>query len=211
MCYSKEASVRAAIVGFVSSAILYSNAKDEWYKNLAVFFAFVTLMQVYDAIFWDSLSDNKGGNNVNFILTKIAMISNHLQPLVLAYLLSPQQSDTTKYILYAYAIVAIIYSINAYNKIKYTVVTKESYPSLYWEWNSLSNSFEMYSLFLIALTVLAMEMPYPLNYILSIINIATFAFSKWQYKNTDIGRMWCHTASYVPMIINIVQVIHFRV
>jgi hypothetical protein len=198
MCYSKVASVRAAVIGFVSSFLLYNTSNDVVYKRLALFFAFVTLMQVYDAIYWDN-----NENNMNFIFTKIGMITNHLQPVVLAFLLSDIVSLSTisRIILLMYIAFAMVYSVEAFKKIQYTKVTKESYPSLFWEWNSLPNAYAMYALFVITLTVIAMQLQPPINYIMALVNILTFAFSKFKYKNTEVGRMWCKNVAYVPLFL----------
>jgi hypothetical protein len=198
MCYSKVASVRAAVIGFGSSFLLYNTSTNVVYKRLALFFAFVTLMQVYDAIYWEN-----GENNMNLIFTKIGMITNHLQPVILAFLLSDIVTFSTisRIILLMYIAFALVYSVEAFKRIQYTKVTKESFPSLFWEWNSLPNAYAMYALFVITISVIAMQLQPPISYIMAIVNILTFAISKFQYKNTEVGRMWCKTASYVPLLL----------
>lgn len=198
MCYSKVASVRAAVIGFGSSFLLYNTSTNVVYKRLALFFAFVTLMQVYDAIFWDNEE-----NNVNLTFTKIGMITNHLQPIVLAFLLSDivTLSTMSMIILFMYTVFALGYSAEAFKKIQYTKVTKESYPSLFWEWNSLPNSFMMYTLFVTTLTIIVMQLKPPISYIMALVNILTFTFSKFKYKNTEVGRMWCKNVAYVPLFL----------
>jgi len=218
MCYSERASIKATIIGFVSSFLLYkesinSGQKYKLFQKLALFFAFVTVMQIYDAIFWRSLKDNNGENNINFIFTKIAMITNHLQPIVLAFLIGSlfPLNDLSKMMLYSYIIVVGIYSIIAFNKISYTQVSKISTPSLHWQWNTLDlensiiNPTFVYALFLATICVICLQLPNPISYIMIFINLSTFFFSKFNYKNTEIGRMWCHIAVYSPLFLLLLQ------
>lgn len=216
MCYSERASINAAIIGFVSSFLLYKESDQKLFQQLALFFAFVTLMQIYDAIFWRSLIDRGGENNVNFITTKIAMITNHLQPIVLGILINMiiPLNGLSKIMLYVYTIIITIYSITAFNKISYTKVSKKSSPSLDWEWNTLDlknsiiNPGFVYALFLTTVCVICLQLPDPINYIMILINLSTFFFSKFTYKNTEIGRMWCHIAAYVPLLVLVFKKIY---
>jgi hypothetical protein len=218
MCYSERASINAFVIGMVSSFLLYkesinSGQKYKLFQKLALFFAFVTVMQIYDAIFWRSLKDNNGENKINFIFTKIAMITNHLQPIVLAFLIGSlfPLNDLSKMMLYSYIIVVGIYSIIAFNKISYTQVSKTSTPSLHWQWNTLDlensiiNPTFVYALFLATVCVICLQLPNPISYIMILINLSTFFFSKFKYKNTEIGRMWCHIAVYAPLFLLLLQ------
>lgn len=217
MCYNKSSSIKAASIGILSSWLLYKNNlvnKNEYrniFQLLAIFFAFVSLMQIYDAIFWWSLNDKDGKNKTNYWVTKVAMITNHLQPLVLAYLANRYipLNNITRIVLYVYIFMISVYSVEAFNKITYTVVTKESAPALYWEWNMLQNSTFysplVYTIFLSVLSLISLHFPYPINYIMLIINLATFFFSKYTYKNLEIGRMWCHIAAYVPVFLLFIE------
>ena len=62
--------------------------KSKTNKILAFFFGFVGFMQVFDWIFWKNqdMSDPKQ-EKTNYLFTKIAMIFNHLQPIVLGLLI----------------------------------------------------------------------------------------------------------------------------
>lgn len=217
MCYNKNSSINATIIGMLSSLLLYKNQftnhteNREVFQQLALFFAFVTLMQIYDAIFWHSLQDNQGKNNVNYSFTKLAMITNHLQPLVLAYLINKYipLNNITRLVIFTYLIVAFVYSIEAYKIIDYTLVTKKSTPALHWQWNTLESTIfkseYVYALFLIVLSIISLHLPYPISYIMMLVNLSTFFFSKYNYKNLEIGRMWCHIAAYVPLLLLIFE------
>ena len=198
MCYDRAASIRASVIGFASSVVLY-NTGDPLIAQISVFFAFVTLMQVYDLIFWTY----PGQNTTNRVFTQIAMITNHLQPIVFAYLINRviALNLTTVYI---YAIVAILYSIKVSNMIRYTGTTERE-GLLLWEWNTPKEqgtfTMIMYTIFLIALIDISSQLPNGISQLLIMINVFTFAFSKVYYKNTQIGRMWCNIAAYVPLLL----------
>lgn len=209
MCYDLQASIRSTLTGFITCYILYNYNLSQnsnvhrTFQTLALFFAFVTLMQVYDWIFWES----GGETPTNYIFTKIAMISNHLQPIVLAFVVNQVYplDETSKLVLLVYSIFSIVYSVDAYNRLQYTTVTERSKPVLDWEWNSFEYAGPLYTLFLLSFIFTSLNLPYPLNYLMVSINIITFTFSYYTYKNTAIGRSWCKSASYVPLFLLLVQ------
>lgn len=203
MCYDINASKNAVIIGLITSLFLFLNSNksknelvNKTFKIISLFFAFVSLMQIYDWIFW--LNQEK--NNMNYTMTKMAMITNHLQPIVFALLIYFYLGRLNPIIIF-YIIVSLLYSIKAFTQINYTLVTKLSQPSLFWEWNYLEGSNIIYFVFLITLCLLSLELAYPVNYIMLFINIITFFFSLYHYKTTAAGRMWCYFASYIPIIL----------
>jgi hypothetical protein len=217
MCYDLNTSVNSSIIGILSSFILYNhhfnqnNKSRKVFKVLALFFSFVTLMQIYDIIFWKSLEKNNGKTNINFVFTKIAMITNHLQPIILAYLINTiiPLNNLSRFTVYVYSVLIFIYSIQIFDKISYTVVTEKSSPSLYWEWNNMDNGYIVYAMFLLTICVLSLELVYPMNMFLLIINLFTFFLSKYTYKVTNIGRFWCNFAAYLPLILLIFEIIYY--
>jgi hypothetical protein len=217
MCYDLNSSVNSSIIGIISSFILYNHHFNQniesrkLFKVLALFFTFVTLMQIYDVIFWKSLQQNGGKTNINFTFTKIAMITNHLQPIILAYLINTiiPLNNLSKFTIYVYSILIAIYSIFVFNKISYTIVTEESSPSLYWEWNNMDNGYIIYGIFLLTLCILSLQLVYPMNIFLLMINLVTFFLSQYKYKQSNIGRFWCNFAAYVPFVLLIFEIIYY--
>jgi hypothetical protein len=195
MCYDLNASIRATIIGTVSSIALCLRGS----MALGLFFVFVTLMQLYDWIFWENQMENR----VNYITTKIAMITNHLQPIVLAFLVNRVYplDGLTKAVMLSYVMTSILYSADVYGRISYTLVSKESYPSLYWEWNDMPWSVPFYGLFLLSFMLTCSNLPAPTSYILMALNVLTFAFSYYTYKKTTIGKGWCYIAAHVPLLL----------
>lgn len=205
MCYTKQVSQDAFLINMVSCYILYyyhTKTYDNSYKIFALFFAFVGLMQLFDWIFWN----NQVKNNINFTTTKIAMIANHLQPIVLSgliYLFNKKLSNNSIIILIVYIVYGLYYSINVYNITDYTLVTEQSSPSLDWKWNSLGPHPKlMYGIFLITFILLSLEnLIYPMNILLAFICGLSFVFASYYYKGVNIGRFWCHYSSYIPLLI----------
>ena len=97
----------------------------------------------------------------------------------------------------------------SFNKISYTIVTEESYPSLYWEWNNMDMHYLVYFIFLLTLCVLSLQLVYPLNMFLLIINFFIFFLARYKYKLTNSGRFWCNFAAYVPFVLLIFEITYY--
>ena len=200
MCYSPEVSLRSFIIANIGCVFL-------WHVQpvLALFFAFVSLMQLYDFIFWK----NQSKNIINAVFTKVAMITNHLQPIIFALLImklgNQQIKPLSKWLTIVYTLVAIVYTILYWNWSDYTLVTPTSRGSLHWKWNNVNNILLeqlVYGLFLATLLVLAYQhFETPLNYFVMFLFAASFFMSLRKYDMTgNTGRFWCNYASYLPVI-----------
>lgn len=198
MCYTFKASIANGIISLVTSMLVYANTTNKVVKSLALFFLFVSLMQWYDAIFW--MTDK---TNVNYFFTKIAMITNHLQPIILYLLISQnvKMNSMTQVSLIAYMIYALVYSIYAFYTIDYTVVTELSSPALDWKWNNLPGSEMMYFLLLTVFTLVSLNIPGILSIVMLVLNFGSFFFSYYTFKRENIGQMWCILAAYAPLIL----------
>lgn len=209
MCYSEDASITAFVVCMLSCSVLaYVHAP------LAAFFAFVGLMQLLDYVFWTHLSENP----TNYAATKVAMLLNHLQPLVLGLVLSlPTSSLPTSSsfagslslpalsvaLLAAYGVCAVAYSAVAWRNIDYTLVRPSSKPGLRWQWNAQNGAPLFYALFLATMVVVAAQgLAFPVNLAVCAIVLVSFFFSFVMYGGRSvIGRFWCHFAAYTPLIV----------
>lgn len=205
MCYSKRDSENAFIINMITCYILYTYKNDNTLKILGLFFGFVGLMQLFDLIFWNNQNlSNTRQANINYITTKIAMFANHLQPIVLGYLIWIYKGEIgglSSMILGIYAILMILYTIEIYDKVKYTTRDGEGVP-LKWDWNYQKNASIIYGIFLLTLLILSYEnFKYPLNIILAGINVLTFVLSLYYVKGKFVGRFWCKIAAWVPLFI----------
>ena len=198
MCYTLHASSTAFAVNVCTSLLLM-----QFDPVLGMFFMYVGLMQLYDLIFWKNLSQN----DINYWFTKIAMLTNHLQPIVLALLIiyvgKRELSRVTICSVVLYSIVAMIYSVQAWFKLDYTLVDADSTPSLNWQWNHMPNYFLVYTCYLVAFILLMHDgFDWPLNWMMIIICLVSFVLSYHYYKGkTAVGRFWCYFASYIPLLL----------
>lgn len=200
MCYTLSVSRNSFLLNIASCLLLYTySARYPDGKILSLFFAYVGLMQLFDWIFWE----NQEKNNVNFIFTKIAMIVNHTQPLLLGGLIllfKGKIQDLGLLLLVMYTILSLIYTVSSFNDIDYTLVKLEDgKKSLYWQWNFKYNNGYVYALFVLVLGILAYQnLNSPMNVLFTIVNFITFYLA--HDKNTSIGRIWCNYASLVPVV-----------
>lgn len=222
MCYSEEQSRKSFVINLITCYILYTYKDRPTYKILALFFGFVGIMQFFDIIFWtnQNIKDERQAK-LNYVTTKIAMIANHLQPIVLAlliYIFTGKLGKLSSIMVVIYTIITIFYSLLAYKNIKYTLIEKVSIrdtndllfpypnddeirPSLKWEWNLQKNALIVYLIFLATLVLLSYEnFKYPFNIVLAFINIFTFVLSAYYYKGQSLGRFWCKFAAWVPLL-----------
>jgi len=199
MCYTADKSIYAFIVGSLISIYLFNQTNNDL-KIIGGFFFFVTFMQLFDYIFWTT-------NNVetNRLTTKIACLFNHLQPLVLAYLIVKYKgglSNNLKNLIILYSIIITLYTVSNWKSLDTTIVTSESYPSLNWSWNHWEYSEYVYILFLITLmTLFFYNINPPYNKPGMILIFVSFLFSYYKYQiQKSTGRFWCYFAAYAPAI-----------
>ena len=209
MCISLSASIQSSLVSLFTSILLYFNVfnqdqrKHQVFQVIALFLFFVSFMQWYDIVFWL----NQRENATNYVFTKIAMITNHLQPIVFAALVSMYipLHNITKVVILVYAICAVLYSYHVFHQIDYTLVTQRSHPVLEWQWTTRRGGLMFYVLFIIAFTCIALELPYPLNYIMVTINFGTLILSYYSSKRETFGKQWCVIAAYIPLLLVFVE------
>lgn len=203
MCYDANTSLTSFLINYLSTFIVFLFALNYDVTIAAQFFSYVGLMQLFDYIFWM----NPGPSNINYNITKIAMIVNHLQPIILVLLIYNYKktvSINTLIALTLYIIIASIYSQNAWNKITYTR-EKENGKGLNWEWNTLPGQTIMYTLFLLTLLISIYEnfngfTKYLLLFLFTISYIISY-LKNYIDNNKSTGRLWCYYSSFIPIII----------
>jgi len=197
MCYTADKSIYAFIVGSSISLYLF-NQQNIDLKVIGGFFFFVSFMQLFDYIFWTTKKIE-----TNRLTTKIACIFNHLQPIVLAYLIIKYKgnlSNNLRNLVLLYGLVITVYTVSNWRSLDTTVVTKESSPSLDWKWNHWKYAGGVYILFLIVLMALFFyNTTYP--YTSMVLVFISFLFSYYKYQiQKSTGRFWCYFAAYAPAI-----------
>lgn len=211
MCYTLEKSRNAFIVSCISSILLFIIAAkkgDSQLKSIALIFFFIGFMQLWDWFFWrypKSSDENK-------LATKVAVIWNHLEPLVLAaviyFVLKKDLKPVSKITIVAYTILILWYTLSNWSKLEGTFKSDKSGDSLDWRWNHFEYAGPIYALFLFALNILFYEhFTGWIKWFSIFIVTATFFFSyfKYQIKNST-GRFWCYFAAFAPVLYIIIDI-----
>lgn len=208
MCYTAEDSLNAYIINLVSSILLFINAKNNDIKIVSLFLLFVGQMQLFDYIFWK----NTQCNETNKYITRVAIIFNHLQPVILYLLISYygyEQNSLSKIIFISYIITVLVYTIKLwpnYDCVENTNVgvccslpTGSDPKVMYWKWNHLSGNMTVYILFLLYITVAWINLDNSKWF--GLISLSTFLISmKIPPLNLSMGRLWCYIASLIPAL-----------
>ena len=197
MCYTASASLFSLTAAVLSCTLLFP-----YDRTLATFFLFVALMQVYDYIFWQ----NSARTAVNYWTTKLAMLTNLSQPLMLAFLAQMfipgiVFGAAVTGILVAYACVMLVFMAVNWSVVDYTRVAAVSAPSLLWKWNYAPGYIFVYSLYFVAFlaTILA-AYPYALGIFFASVVMASFILTNTFFKRRRVGRLWCHIAGFLPIV-----------
>ena len=178
MCYDIQTSLIALVVNIVISIALFIVAKNKENKErdanvsnqlkaVALFFLFVGFMQFWDILFWSYDATTK----VNMYATKMAMIWNHLEPIVLAlliYLFIGKLTLPSMIMLVVYTVAIVAYSANGWSELRGTESTKDTCGSLYWQWNNMKGNTFVYGVLLICLLMMVQQLLQPLLILLII-------------------------------------------
>jgi hypothetical protein len=199
MCYTARDSLMAYFINFISSIILYNISIDAEFKAISLFLLFVGQMQLFDYLFWT----NQECNEKNELVTKIAIIFNHMQPIVLLllqYYYGFQQSELATAIVILYIFYGIDYNREALSNVKCTLPDENK---MNWRWNRLNNAKVYYSLFLGYLIIAGFNFSERSTKILfGLISSITFIVAtKTPILNYSVGRIWCYYASLMPVLI----------
>ncbi len=208
MCYTSSDSLNAYLINLLSSILLFHKSTNTDMKILAISFLFVGQMQIFDYIFWE----NTKCNSINKLTTKIAILFNHLQPIVLFLLFTYynyEQTNISKIIILLYTLFVIDYTIKLWPDENCEIEINEnvccSLPLadlsiIKWKWNYQPKSYVIYTLFLVYLFSASFNFK-NYKYLYGIASIGTFLVgSKIPKLNNSLGRAWCYLASFSPIL-----------
>ena len=199
MCFNAPVSLLAFIIGIIGSIRLFMLD----YKPEAIFFAWVSLMQVIEFFLWK----NQPCNKTNLAVTNIGMFINHMEPIVLwiaILIFSKKELPLPVNIMLMVFLLFTIYYTKIYltkNKLKCTSETPESSPHLHWKWNYGQNYKLYYGFFLFCLILLSI---YGLKQgiVSAFIILLSYFISYVIYGDKhSVGAMWCFFAAFCPYII----------
>jgi hypothetical protein len=195
MCFNPEVSLATYVVGMTGCFQLYSKG----YIPEAIFFAWVIQMQLVEYFIWRNQSCDQ---HVNKFVSKIGILVNHTEPIVLwlaiLYFSKRTLPSIIQMFMVFFVIVSLLYTYNVWNSTECTTVTQESAPHLHWKWNEGSFSKEYYMIFLMSLALLSYY-GLPNGHINATLSVLSFVISKIIYgEKHSVGAMWCFAAAFAP-------------
>lgn len=215
MCYTSTDSILAYIINLTTSVYLYKKAKNNDYKIIALFLLFVGQMQLFDYLLWK----NQSCNLTNKIVTKFAIIFNHLQPVVLYLLIRyykktyKKNSKLNKYsnlVLALYLLLIIPYTGKLWKSNNCSIKDRvcctlpfkkeDGLTVLDWQWNTRPYNKIVYFVFVISLLINSLEIQTNNIILISILFITLGSAAKIPIFNKSIGRGWCYFVSICPLI-----------
>lgn len=200
MCFTAEYSRDAYFINTAGSLLLLYTTSNPEVRAVALFLLFTGIMQLFDYVFWTYPPPS----NVNTFATKLAMVFNHLQPVVLLLAVHSQKlrvGDASKILVLLYSVVAVVYSIRAWPKLTGTQKSLRG-QGLVWEWTLMPGARTMYVMFLAAFATGFMEnFSGYRRYLYTSLAAGLYAFSHLKYTVESRARMWCYLANMVPVVI----------
>jgi hypothetical protein len=218
MCFSAKVSISTFSIGIFFSLLLIFYGNKKYQKEniiFGLFFIIISLMQLFDFLFWIDL-DNKAG--INKITTLIAPLFNYGQPTIL-YLIKyfySMMNDSMKNKIdilqtnnindLLFMVLNIFYFINladGYNHFIENEPWKTGVEKGHLKWRWLKYFSSIYYLIVLSLNTF-----YQTNFLYSffVFIISTFfLIISYQYFNYHIGEIWCFFGSIIPLILFIVS------
>jgi len=209
MCFNANVSASTYIIGVLGSLMLFRRGRIPE----AIFYFWVIQMQLIEYILWmtERMRGSKGECGVvNEITTKLGVLINHLEPIVLW--IAIKMFSPKKLPVYIDAVMMVflcltvlytrgVYQMNSDEQSECTVVTPESSPHLHWKWTQGPYGREYYLGFVFVLVMLSLY-GLPHGRINAIMIITSFLISYKLYGKThSVGAMWCFSASFAPWIL----------
>lgn len=207
MCFSEQASFIVFFVGIVGSALCVSlgTITD---KIIGYYFIFIALIQGIEFLIWRHQKCDK----YNQVLTLMGMTFNHLQPIVLATIITLLNKKIRDYPYFLLSIIIYICAIVPYSwqfiqkPENQCTLTNKINGHLQWNWNSLQYYFVVYAIY-VSTTAILFFTGIPSQKIgiymafLTIISYIITGKIYWQGPNkfTTVGSMWCFFSVFVPI------------
>jgi hypothetical protein len=196
MCFNEKVSIITYIFGIIGCINLYFNLN---LKIEAIIFAWIIQMQLIEYFLWN----NQSCNQINIDVTKVGIIVNHLEPIVLwitiLALSTHKLPDYVNILMILFVIVTYLYTKNIF----LDKCTLKKNNNLIWEWNRGEYNIIYYLFFIICINLLFL---YGVNdgKKLAILITALFLISYIFYRDEkSVGAMWCFFSAFCPWIIPI--------
>ena len=211
MCFSAQASLATLIIGLAGSALVFT-LKRPFDQIIALYFAYVALMQGVEYALWS----HQTCDEIHRLISKIGMILNASQPLVLGllvFLMSPRALQNSHAILLILAIysVSIAFYLKEYTEALQCTTPRKDDPHLVWNWNILPSYHIWWAIYLATVVLISIfGMP-------TLKNGTDFAFmaalgmglSILIYPRQHMGAMWCFFTALTPPIYYVYRTVSF--
>ena len=202
MCFSEKASIITFFIGLIGSILCISlGSLDD--KIIGYFFAFVSCMQLIEFLLWR----HQKCDNYNRFLSISGMILNHLQPIVLGFIIYMLNKNIRyRYIFYIslfiYLFVMIPYSIQFLMIPQLQCTLKDKSTHLKWYWNNLKYGVLVYTIFLLTICILCIVgFPnFKTGIFMAFFGVLSFLLSLYFYKSIYIGALWCYFVVLFPIV-----------
>lgn len=206
MCWSYNASVSFFLIGIISCCILFLRNSKPLDRFYAIFFGWVVMMQLVEAMMW---KDPECKNGVNRFASNMGWFLNLTQPLVLALLALNTQGIVHKKVLIVCILVYVIIFVNwiltkkPYNFCTKPLDTEGVYKHhLQWTWTQDSR-YNKILIFYFILSIIAImsfiKEPYGKMF-MALWGGSLLVSSVFNPFNKAAGAWWCVFAASGPVI-----------
>jgi hypothetical protein len=199
MCFSSKSSLFTFIFGIISSILLIYFGNKKFNKEnivFALYFIFVSFMQLFDYFFWIDLNNK---NKINEKITLIAPLFNYTQPLFLFIVKSIIYKNIK---LSFFSIINFFYIISVFIDYKKFLnneknkITKIKETHLFWPWKKYLNI--NFYLTLSTLNVFYLT-NFKYSFIIFILGAISLLISHY-YIKYSVGELWCLFIVLIPLI-----------
>jgi hypothetical protein len=180
MCFNAEVSISTYLIGMMGCFLLFQRK----HYIVAITFAWVVQMQLIEYFLWKSQNcRNPFQHKRNVFFSKIGIIINHLEPIILylsiLYFAKTHLPYWVHLLVLVYMICAIFYMRGAWLEQSCVAITEISSPHLYWKWNTFGKFYQLfYTLFLCTVCLLFLYvLPPPYNQLVSLLVLFFFLLS----------------------------------
>jgi len=214
MCYSANASLAAFVLGSLGQIVLWQRGTPVA-RALALGIIPLTAMQAYEFVMWKNPCSPNAPSTLNKYVSRVAMLTNYAQPLIISALLLAIKRKPSKALLFGVFAYACLLSYDvATNWMKVTCsdavgtapngnVCETQTCGLHWQWVQSINKFSWVAYFvLLHASVLAVvKPPSSALIILGFIDVSFGLAMALHGEQRTVGSHWCFYAVALPWLI----------
>ena len=205
MCFSERVSWMALVASWTGCAALIMTGKPEWVA-VAILLGVAGSMQLWEALLWRE----PRCSSTNGLVTNIAAVVNHTEPLVYyaasSTVLQARDPRLAAVALVVVSAYVVVFGALTSRFLKRPLERRCTLPKdphgLVWQWADNGSGLGRYAylLFVAALvTTTYAYMPSGVNHLVTVVAVGSFILSYAQYQGRNLtGTMWCFFGAVVP-------------